>query len=102
MRVARRTRCASPCAAAAATSGITALANPAPTMKTMKKLVDPSTTAASSTTPYQPTMIVSVTCSAICARWLPISGRPSARVARAWPAGVSGGRRVSATDMAAA
>ena len=33
------------------------------------------------TTPYQPSSTVSVTCSAICARWLPTSGRPRTRVA---------------------
>ena len=41
-------------------------------------------TAASASTPYQPSITVSVTCSAICAKWLPISGRPRTSRARAW------------------
>ncbi len=50
----------------------------------MKKDEAPRTTAASGTTPYQPIITVSATCSAIWARLDPMSGRPSASVARAW------------------
>ena len=64
--------------------GITALAKPDPRTKMMKKLEAPRTTAASDTTPYQPTITTSVTCSAIWASCAPASGRPSARVSRAW------------------
>ena len=42
------------------------------------------TSAASSLTPYQPTMTVSATPIAMRDRWLPTSGRPSASVARRW------------------
>jgi len=86
MRVSRRTCASSPRPRALATIGMTAWANPEPRMKTTKKLDAPNTPAASAATEYQPSMIVSTTCSDICARWLPISGRPSVSVARAWAA----------------
>ena len=82
MRVARRTWMASPLEVAAATSGITALAKPEPSRKITTKKVLASATAASSLTPYQPIITVSVRPIEICARWLPTSGSDSAQVSR--------------------
>ena len=42
------------------------------------------TPAASSVTPYQPSMTVSVVFIAMPPSWLPTSGTPSTSVARAW------------------
>ena len=83
MRVTRRTRVSLPCATALATIGSTAKANPDPTMNSTKKIENASVAAASACTSYQPSIRLSVSPMAICARWLPINGRPSTSSARA-------------------
>src|SRR6056297_1193828 len=82
IRVTRRTCASSPEEAAEATIGITAQANPDPMMNSTKKSVPPSTSAASASTEYQPSITASVSVIANCARWLPTSGRPRPRTAR--------------------
>ena len=82
IRVTRRTCASSPEAAAEATSGITAQAKPDPMMNSTKKIVPPSTSAASASTEYQPSITASVRLIANCARWLPTSGSPSPSTAR--------------------
>ena len=47
-------------------------------------------TAASSATPYQPSITVSVRPMENCATWPPIIGRPSSKSAREWPRTVLG------------
>ena len=90
MRVVRRTSASSSRAAAEATSPISPMAKPEPMMNSVNQNEPASTTAASSATPYQPSMTVSVTWMADCASRLPTSGSPSARVARACCAMLSG------------
>jgi len=68
IRVTRRTCASSPDEAAVATIGITAQANPDPMMKSTKKSVPPSTSAASASTEYQPSITASVRVIANCAR----------------------------------
>jgi len=53
-------------------------------MTTMKKACEPSTVAASSSVPYQPSITTSVVAIAIWAIWVPTSGSPSASVAQIW------------------
>ena len=60
IRVTRRITTSLPPATASETRGITAAANPEPIIKNTKKKVVPRTAAASSVTPYQPTIIVSI------------------------------------------
>ncbi len=53
-------------------------------MNSTKNTDWPSVTAASAWMSYQPSITASVTPMAICARWLPISGRPNVSSARLW------------------
>ncbi len=88
MRATRRICTVSPCAAALATSGITAQAKPDPTRKSTRKSATASTEAASASTSYQPSISVSVRWMANWARWLPMSGSPRVRMARRWAPGL--------------
>jgi hypothetical protein len=67
---------------AAATIGMTASAKPMPRITITWKNDAPSVTAASSSTPYQPIITVSVSEISVSANCPPISGPPMASVAR--------------------
>lgn len=83
MRVARLADCESFSAIDLATIGKIAKANPEVAIKAMNKTWAPEVTCASARTEYQPSIKVSVVCTANCAIWLPTKGSPKINTDRA-------------------
>src|SRR6056300_1118074 len=83
MRVARLADCESSSAIDLATIGKIAKAKPEVAMKAMNKTWAPKVTCASARTEYQPSINVSVVCTANCATWLPTKGSPKINKDRA-------------------